>query len=147
QIFNPLTNAPFPCSPSCNTIPQTSLNSAALGLLPYIPLPNLPGDFQNFHYVTSATSDSDDLNVRLNHTFGAAPAGGRRGGGRGAPRNNLTFGFHYHDSSSTITNPFPTVGGNSSARSFDVPVGYVRSIGKLTNSLRADFNRSRTHTQ
>ncbi len=148
EIFNPLTNAPFPCNPTCNTIPQ--INSAAQGLLQYIPMPNLPGDFQNFHFVTSANSNSDDLNVRVNHTIGAAPAGGRRGpggGGRGAPRNNLTFGFHYHATGTNITNPFPSVGGNTSVRSFDVPIAYVRSIGKLTNSLRFDFNRSRTSTQ
>jgi len=147
QIFNPATNAPFPCNPTCNTIPQASLNSAALGLLPYIPMPNLPGTYQNFHYVTSATSDSDDLNVRLNHSFGAAPAGGRRGGGRNAPRNSLQIGFHYHQSSATLTNPFPSVGGSTTVRSFDIPVSYTRSIGKLTNIVRADFNRNRTRTQ
>jgi len=141
QIYEPGTSTPFPG----DTI--TQINSVAQGLLAYIPLPNLPGDFQNFHYVTSTDSNSDDLNVRVNHSLGAAPAGGRRGGGRGAPRNNLTFGFHYHGSSSNITNPFPTVGGSTSVRSFDVPLGYIRSFGKLTNSLRFDFNRSRTRTQ
>lgn len=140
EIFNPATNSPF----LNNTIPQ--INPVAAGLLPYVPLPNLPGGYQNFHFVTSANNSSDDLNVRLNHTFGAAPTSGRRGG-RNARRNNLTFGFHYHGSSSSITNPFPSVGGNTSVRSFDVPVGYVRSIGKLTNSVRFDFNRSRTSTQ
>ncbi len=140
EIFNPATNAPY----LNNTIPQ--INSIAAGLLPYIPTPNLPGDYQNFHFVTSATNDTDDLNVRINHTFGAAPAGGRRGG-RGAPRNNFTFGLHYHGSSAKLTNPFPSVGGSTSIRSFDVPIAYVRSIGKLTNSLRFDFNRSRTRTQ
>ena len=147
QIYNPLTNAPFLCNPTCNVIPQTSLNSKALGLLNYIPLPNLPGNYQNFHYVTSATSNSDDLNIRLNHSFGAAPAGGRRGGGRNAPRNSLQVGFHYHQSSATLTNPFPSVGGSTTVRSFDIPVSYTRSIGKLTNIVRADFNRNRTHTQ
>jgi hypothetical protein len=107
----------------------------------------LQSNYQNFHYVTSATSDSDDLNIRLNHSFGAAPAGGRRGGGRNAPRNNLTFGFHYHQSSATLTNPFPSVGGSTTVRSFDVPVSYTRSIGKLTNIVRADFNRNRTRTE
>ena len=72
KIFDPATNTPFPN----NTIPQ--INPVAAALLPYIPQPNLPGNFQNFHFVTSATSDSDDLNVRMNHTFGAAPTGGRR---------------------------------------------------------------------
>src|SRR6202034_1805060 len=68
QIFNPATNTAYANA----TLPQ--INSAALGLLQYIPLPNLPGSLQNFHFVTSATSDSEDLNVRVNHSFGAAPA-------------------------------------------------------------------------
>lgn len=150
-IYDPTTNAPFPYNSqcSCYEIPQNRISPIATGLLSYIPLPNLtppPGDSQNFHYVTSATSDSDDFNIRVNHTLGAAPTGGRRGG-RSAPRNNLTFGFHYHGSSTTLTNPFPSVGGTTTVRSFDVPVGYVRTFGKLTNSLRVDFNRSRTRTQ
>jgi trimeric autotransporter adhesin len=144
EIYNPATNAPFPCNPTCNTLPQ--INSVAAGLLAYIPQPSLPGDFQNFHFVTSANNNSDDLNVRVNHTFGAAPAGGRRGR-RGAPRNNLTLGFHYHGSSVNLTNPFPSVGGSTGVRSFDVPIAYIRSIGRLTNSVRFDFNRSRTRTQ
>jgi trimeric autotransporter adhesin len=140
KIYIPGTSTPFPN----DIIPQ--INPIAAGLLPYIPLPNLPGNYQNFRFVTSATNDSDDLNARVNHSFGAARLGGGRRG-RNAPRNNLTFGFHYHQSHSTITNPFPSVGGNTSVRSFDVPLGYIRSIGKLTNSLRFDFNRSRTRTQ
>jgi len=146
QILNPATNAPFPCNPTCNTIPQGSISPIATGLLAYIPQPNLPGDYQNFHFVTSTTSDSDDLNVRVNHTFGAAPQGGRRWG-RNASRNNLVLGFHYHGSSANITNPFPSVGGGTSVHDYDVPVGYVKSIGKLTNSLRFDFNRARSSTQ
>ena len=140
-IFNPLTNTQF----ANNTIPQ--INPAASGLLQYIPTPNLPGDFQNFHFITSANSSSDDLNIRVNRTLGAVTARGRRGGGRGAPRNNLTFGLHFHQSNATLTNPFPSVGGNTSVRSFDVPVSYARSWGKLSNIARVDFNRSRTRTQ
>ena len=140
-IFNPATNTPF----AGNTIPQ--INPAAAGLLQYIPLPNLPGTSQNFRYVISAVSDSDDLNVRLNHSFGAAPVRGRRGGGRNAPRNSLQIGFHFHQSSATLTNPFPSVSGRSTVRSFDLPVSYTRSIGKLTNIVRADFNRNRTRAQ
>ncbi|HLV87759.1 MAG TPA: TonB-dependent receptor [Candidatus Sulfotelmatobacter sp.] len=151
-ITDPATGLPF----ANDTLPQ--VNPIAQGLLQYIPLPNLPGSLQNFHFVTSAKNSSDDLNVRVNHTLGAAPTtprrsggagggGGRGGGGRGAPRNSLTFGFHYHGANSSITNPFPSVGGSTAIRSFDVPLGYIRSIGKLTNSLRFDFNRSRTRTQ
>jgi hypothetical protein len=154
-IFNPITGTTgnqisppaFTSSGACIPTPG-AISCIAEGLLPYIPLPNLPGNYQNLHYVTSANSDSDDLNIRLNHTFGAAPVRGRRsGGGRNAPRNSLQFGFHYHGSGANLTNPFPSIGGSTSVRSFDVPVSYTRSFGKLTNIIRADFNRSRTRTQ
>jgi trimeric autotransporter adhesin len=141
-LFNPTNNPAY----TSNQVLQ--INSTAQALLRYIPQPNLPGNFQNFHFVTSANSDSDDLNIRLNHTFGAAPVRGRRGGGgRRGPQNNLTFGLHYHGSSAKLTNPFPSVGGSTTVRSFDVPVSYTRSFGKLTNTVKADFNRSRTRTQ
>ena len=46
-------------------------------------------------------------------------------------------------------NPFPTDWrrGSKGLPVLISPIGYVRSIGKLTNSLRVDFNRSRTQTQ
>lgn len=138
QIVDPATGIPFPN----NTLPQ--INPVAQGLLQYIPKPNLPGSYQNFIFITSENSSSDDLNARINHTFGAIIPGGRRS--RGAPRNSLSLGFHYHGANNNLTNPFPSVGGSTSVRSFDVPIGYIRSIGKLTNSLRFDFNRSRTNT-
>ena len=140
EIFDPVSHKPFPNS----TIPQ--IDPISKGLLAYIPLPNLPGNAQNFRMVTSVNNSSDDLNIRVNRTLGAATPGGRPGG-RGAPRNNLTFGFHYHQSSAALTNPFPSVGGSTTVRSFDVPVSYARSWGKLTNIVRVDFNRSRTRTQ
>jgi trimeric autotransporter adhesin len=140
ELFDPATNTPFPN----DTIPQ--VNPIAKGLLPYIPKPNLPGSVQNFRFLTSVDNSSDDLNIRVNRSLGAATFGGRRGG-RNGPRNNLTFGFHFHQSSLALTNPFPSVGGTTTVRSFDVPVSYVRSWGKLTNIVRADFNRSRTRTQ
>jgi hypothetical protein len=160
QIYNPSSTNPTTGmrSPYANnlipglgtgtTCPTAGpYNSIPQALLQYIPCPNLPGTFQNFHFVTAAISDSDDLNMRVNHSFGAAPAGGRRSGGRNAPQNSLQVGFHYHQSSANLTNPFPSVGGSTTVRSFDVPVSYTRSIGKLTNIVRVDFNRSRTHTQ
>ena len=139
RIFNPATNIPF----ANDTIP--SINPVAQGLLKYIPVPNLPGTYQNFHYVTSAMNDSDDLNVHVNRSFGAASPRGR--GRRLGQRNTLTFGLHFQNSDANLTNQFPSVGGEASVRSFDVPISYARSIGRLTNIARFDFNRSRTRTQ
>ncbi len=137
QIFDPNTGTQFPN----NKI--TSISPQAQALLAYIPVPNLPGTTQNFHRVVATTNDSDDFNIRLIRSLGGTSAGPRANG----PRNSLIFGFHYHGSSNDITNPFPSVGGNTSVRDFDVPISYVRTFGKITNSLRFDFNRSRTKTQ
>ena len=91
QIFNPATGLPF----ANGTIPQNMINSAARGLLPYIPLPNLPGEFQNFRYITAAKNDSNDFNIRVNQGLGGSSVGPGRGRNRG-PQNNLNVGFHYH---------------------------------------------------
>src|SRR5207248_6371704 len=52
QIYNPTSgSSPFnsPQPFLGNVIFPESLNKPALGLLNYIPLPNLPGQVQNFH--------------------------------------------------------------------------------------------------
>ncbi|HEV2491205.1 MAG TPA: TonB-dependent receptor [Candidatus Acidoferrales bacterium] len=129
-----------------NMIPTGRISTQAIALLNYIPNASLPGAIQNFHFVTTTTSNSNNLNVRLIHNFGASSTAmpfPRRGGSR----NTLNFGFSYRDSNNAITNPFPTLGGSTTTRSFDIPVGYAHSFGKLTNSLRFDFNRSRTLAQ
>ncbi|HYL10772.1 MAG TPA: TonB-dependent receptor, partial [Candidatus Acidoferrales bacterium] len=148
-IINPQTHLPFPG----NMIP--TIDPVAAGLLNFIPKPNLPGDFQNFHFAESVDSHLDSVNVRLVHSFGGGflsgvkgiGGGGGRGGGRGGARNNLNVGFRFQNTGNNLTNPFPSVGGTTSVRGFDINVGYVRSFGKLTNNARADFNRNRITTQ
>ena len=150
QLINPNNGQPIPGNILQNA--GLAINPIAQGLLKFIPLPNVTGaapDAPNFHFVTSTLNDSDDLNIRLNQTLGGASNArgrGQRGGQRG-PRNNLSFGFHYHSASANLTNPFPSVGGTTHTRSFDVPIGYVRTFGKVVNNARLDFNRSRTSTQ
>jgi trimeric autotransporter adhesin len=141
QIYNPATGQPF----ANDTIPQNMINPAAKGLLGYFPLPNLPGQVQNFQSVTAAKSDSNDLNFRLNQALGAAS---QRGPGRfRGPQNNLTIGFHYHESDQTLTNAYPSVGGQIITHGYDVPIGYVRSFGRLINTFRVEYNLSTIDTQ
>ncbi|HXP47843.1 MAG TPA: TonB-dependent receptor [Terriglobales bacterium] len=152
-LQNPTVPQCLPPNPPCVLNNQVlAINPSAQALLNFIPSPNLPGTVKNFHFITTAVSNLDDLNLRIIRSFGKATPGQRRGGGggRGAGgggRNNLNVGFHYHATANNLTNPFPSVGGTTSVRSFDIPVGYVRSFGKLTNNLRFDFNRNRIHTQ
>jgi hypothetical protein len=146
QLVNPNNGLPIPGNNFQNA--GLAINPVAQGLLPFIPLPNVTpsiGNPQNFRFVTSTLNDSDDLNVRVIQALGAATNGRQRG--RRSPRNNLNVGFHYHSASANVTNPFPSVGGNTSTRSFDVPVGYTRTFGKVINNARLDFNRSRISSQ
>jgi trimeric autotransporter adhesin len=145
QIYDPKTGQPFPNA----TIPQNQINSAAQGLLSYIPLPNLPGTTQNFQYIGASTNNTTDLNFRLNQALGGASAGtgGPGGGGRRrGPQNNLNFGFHYHAVDQTLTSAYPSVGGHTNTTGYDIPIGYVRSFGRLINNFRFDFNRSSIST-
>jgi len=113
QIFEPVTGQPFPNA----TIPSNMINSAAEGLLKYIPTPNLPGTTQNFQYIGASTNNATDLNIRLNQALGGSTAGpggpGGGGGRRRGPQNNLNFGFHYHNVDQTLTSAFPSVGGHT----------------------------------
>jgi trimeric autotransporter adhesin len=149
RLINPNNGQPIPGNNLQNA--GLAINPIAQGLLKFIPLPNVVGaapDAPNFHFVTSTLNGSDDLNIRLNQTLGGASSGRGRGQrGQRGPRNNLSFGFHYHSASANLTNPFPSVGGNTHTRSFDIPIGYVRTFGKVVNNARLDFNRSRTSTQ
>jgi hypothetical protein len=148
QLFDPTTHLPL----LNNQI--TAINPAAQALLKFIPLPNQPGTFQNLHYVTSTSTSSDNLNLRVMHNFGQSsnmgfPMGGPMGGGgRGTrgPRNNLNFGIHWQRSDSVLNNPLPTIAGRTKSSALDVPAGWIYGKGHLTNMLRFDFNRRNIST-
>ena len=145
QIFNSATGLPF----ANGIIPQSMINSASQGLLGYIPLPNLPGATQNFQYLTAATNNSTDINFRLNQALGGTSVGPGQGQGQRrarGPQNNLNLGFHFHNSDQTLISAFPSVGGHATTNGYDIPVGYVRSFGRLVNNFRFDFNRSKINT-
>jgi hypothetical protein len=157
QIFDPTTRAPF----ANNMIPANRINSAAQGLLAFIPLPNLPGDVQNFHRVTSYTNSNNDFSIRVNHMLGAAPtprrnnnggnrsgAGGGRASGRGGrfSRNSINFGVGYTNRDSTIINIFPGIGGHTRTRGLNANAGYTQSLGRINNILRVNFNQNLVST-
>ena len=153
QIFDPNTGQQFPN----NTL--TSISPAALSLLQYIPLPNLPGNRQNFHYVTSVDSNSDNFSARLVHNFGGVsgpgmivmggggPMGGGGQGGRGRrSQNNLNFGANYSRSSNNSAGVFPSLAGSSNVQGLNANAGYTYGRGRLTNNLRFNYNHLHTST-
>ncbi|HEY1471152.1 MAG TPA: TonB-dependent receptor [Candidatus Acidoferrum sp.] len=151
-IFNPATGQPF----ANNVIDPSLFSAAATALLPYIPLPNLPGAAQNFHYITSDESDSDGLSLRLIHNFisggggGFGPFGGGMGGGggggRGGPRNNLNIGFNWSRNTTAIVNPLPSLAGSSNTQGWNGNARWTYGKGRVTNTAGFTYNHNRVAT-
>jgi hypothetical protein len=145
-----------------NLIPASCINAASTTagatLLPYIPMPNasIPGSPLNFHYVTSGQNDSDSVNLRLIHNFGAGGGpggmfggGGGRGSGSGGRRRNgqnINFGFNYSRNNSQLIGPFPSLNGTSGTQGLNASAGYALNHGKLFNLLRFNYNHLHTST-
>ena len=141
QLVDPTTHQPL----TGNQI--TTINPAAQTLLQFIPQPNLPGDINNFHYVTSLTQNNDQVSVRLIHNFGEGaqfgPFGGGGGGGRGRRgkrQNNINFNLNYSDAHNQLGNPFPGLSGTSDTSGINTGVGWMAG----TNNLHFNYNRSHT---
>jgi trimeric autotransporter adhesin len=65
-IYDPTNGTPF----AGNVIPTTRLNTAALGLLGYYPLPNLVGSARyNYQSALRNTTNTDNITTRFSHSF------------------------------------------------------------------------------
>lgn len=82
-IYDPRSSAPFPG----NIIPATRFNSAAVGLLPYFPVPQSAALIQNYNIAPSTPSASNAVGVRLT--------------GSVTTRDQLNFNVQYNGSDST----------------------------------------------
>jgi hypothetical protein len=157
QIFNPHNGQQYQFNGAPNVLDPTLISSSAKALLPYIPLPNIATNAfgQNFHYVTSAESNSDTVILRLVHNFTAAggPGGGGPffvseggGGGRRRAQNNINGGLNWARSSSNIVNPFPSLAGGNSTQGLNASAGWVYGKGRSTNNLRFNYNHNHVAT-
>ncbi|MCX6625138.1 MAG: hypothetical protein NTY38_29575 [Acidobacteria bacterium] len=61
RVFDPATGQPF----ADNRIPASRFQAASVGLLPFIPLPNLAGRVQNYQFSASVPNNSDNFSARI----------------------------------------------------------------------------------
>ena len=159
QIFNPQTGQQYQFNGVSNAIDASLISPAATALLPYIPLPNITATAsgQNFHYVTSAQSNSDAVSLRLIHNFGPAigsgsgpffigAGGGGGGGGRRRAQNNINFGLNWSRNSNNLVNPFPSLAGSTGTQGLNASVGWVYSKGRESNMFRMNYNHNHVFT-
>ena len=121
----------------------------------YVPLPNLSGTTQNFHFLSSAQTNTTQLGARLIHNFGSggntAALGNfvRRAMGQSSSpglHQSINFNFNYSHSASDNLNLFPDLGGKQQSNQYSVQAGYSVSKGHLSNILNLNWNRTNAQT-
>ena len=118
---------PFPG----NTIPSSMLNPASLGLLQYIPLPNLPGQVQNYHVQLSLPSTRQMVMGRVGHQISS--------------KDNLAVVYFYNSSHTDGITGFPNITSTSTTRMQNVSLTETHNFGpKTVNNFAVNFNRART---
>jgi hypothetical protein len=163
-IIDPSTGKAF----AGNVIPTNRLSAQAVALERFIPLPNLEGTSQNFHYATTTKSTSDNISLRIQQQFTSAPAGrggpGGRGGGfaPGGARGGVAGGgrqggrgqqqarwnvsanaqVNWRRNANDQTSVFPALGGKSSGSSLAVPVGVNISHGRVQQTVNINYSRT-----
>ena len=159
QLMNPVTHTPF----ANNQLP--SIDSTAAAILPFIPLPNLPGTTRNFHFVSSAPTSGDNVLVRINHNFGADQGAfgnfrrmvrqqqrqqqsGNKNDKKESSKwsHSVNGGLSFSRVSNDLLNPFPGLGGQLNTHNYNANAGYTAVKGLFLNSLRFNYNRSNTNT-
>jgi hypothetical protein len=128
SIFDPTNRAPFPG----NRIPLNRLNSASLGLLPFIPAPNQPGAVQNYQSVSSLPSNSDNVGLRVNYNL--------------SRKDRLDTNFNLQNRNSKSQQLFgfqDPIDGTG----FSQSVGWSHTLGsRATNSVRLSLSRNTSET-
>jgi hypothetical protein len=140
KIYNPFScpGTPFCDNPTqfsyngiLNVIPPTSIDKAALGLLNYIPPPNLPGSIQNFHLQESLPTANDRIIGRIGHQI--------------TSKDSINGMYFFNSTRSNSVSGFPKLTSSSSVRSQNMNLAEIHTLGPRTiNTLTANFNRQRT---
>jgi len=133
-IYDPSSNPAGPRTPFPGNIILTSqMDKAALGLLPYIPKPNLPGSVQNFHLQDSLPNASDRVMARIGQQISA--------------KDSINGMYFFNSSRSNSISNFPTLTSSASSRGQNLNLTEIHTFGPRTiNTLTVNFSRQRSST-
>jgi Carboxypeptidase regulatory-like domain len=133
-LYDPQSNLSGPRTAFANNrIPSTRFSSAAVGLLDYIPLPNLPGAVQNFHLQESLPNSSDRVMGRIGHEI--------------SDHDNMGVFYFFNSSRSQGVSSFPLLTRNTSTRSQNLNWNETHTFNPhLVNNFLLNFNRQRIST-
>ena len=130
QLYNPFSNSNGPRQPLGCSIPNGMLDNAALGLLKFIPSPNLPGAVQNYHLEATVPQSSDFINIHILHTI--------------SRKFSVNGGYNFNSNRSNTLADFLTLGGTDSSRNQNVDLHFVQTWSpRLINDSFVNWSRSR----
>ena len=134
QLYDPQSNPSGPRVPlEGNIIPSGMLESAATGLLPYIPLPNLAGTVQNFHLQEALPNSSDGVMGRVGHQISS--------------KDNVGVFYFLNSSRSKGVSSFPLLTRSTSTLGQNLNINELHTFGpRFINNLMLNFNRQRIST-
>jgi hypothetical protein len=125
-VFNPTTHQPF----ANNIIPSSLLNPVALGLMRYYPLPNVPGNANNYQYETAQVANTNNLGLRVQRNV--------------TQKDRLSGNFQYQDRNGTTAQPFGYV-DTTSGYGMNVQLQWTRTLSATAlSNTQLRFNRSTT---
>ncbi len=131
-LYDPASNSSGPrtlLNNGCTILP-TQINSAAAGLLAFVPQPNLPGSVQNYHLQASTPLNSDIVNLHIIHTINS--------------KWSLNTGYNFNSQRLDTLGNFSEFGGNSSTRSQGVDVILAHNwTSKLVEASHLNWSRNR----
>ena len=131
-IYDPLSNPAGPRTPFPeNTIPPSMLNPAAVALLQYIPLPNLPTTVQNFHLQDSLPATNQRLMARVGQQIGK--------------KDSLSGTYYLNSTHTDSVSSFPDLTSRTTVRQQNFNLNESHTFTpQMVNTLLFNFNRSRT---
>jgi hypothetical protein len=131
ELFDPYSNLTGPRTSLGSVIPASMLDSAAVGLLQFIPLPNLSGLVQNYHLQTSVPTSSDRINVRVLHTI--------------SPRLNLQVTYNADSTRSRSVQSFLELASRTASLGQNATVGLTQQwTARFQHDSRLNWSRQRT---
>ena len=119
QLFDPFSNLIGPRTPLGSVIPAGMLDPAALGLLQFIPEPNLPGLVQNFHLQATVPNSSHMVNFRIMHTI--------------SPKLNLQVSYNLNSSHSRSVANVPELRSRGSGLGQNATIGFTQQFSQRFN--------------
>jgi hypothetical protein len=133
QLFDPTSSLTGPRTPLGSRIPDDRLDKAALGMLQFLPLPNLPGFVQNFHLQSVLPTTNNRFNVKILHTI--------------SPRLNLLASYNAKILNAQNPNSLPQLTSNTSGLGQAVTLGLTQNwTSRLINESRVNWSRNANNT-